>query len=130
MDEAKIKCVEIDECAGITRVNSNSAYELRKGTLHASPSWNWGEITWMKSFIQWSDGHDGKYLAGHTSYGSDVFSVLDDAKNKCIELIELGDPCGGITQTSDGFQLRRFSKLKLSENSPWKAANQWPSSKQ
>ena len=35
-----------------------------------------------------------------------AFSNLDDAKNKCFAMIELGDNCGGITKTSSGYELR------------------------
>ena len=93
LDEAKAKCVEIYECSGITK-NSGTQYELRKGYLMETPQAYRPETTWVKT--KWSEGHTGKYIPGWTSYSSSAFSVLDDAKDKCIELVVIGDDCGGV----------------------------------
>ena len=50
----------------------------------------------------------------------DAFSDLDEAKTKCVELMVTGNDCGGITETSRGFELRLGSTTlsdSTSENS-------------
>ena len=42
---------------------------------------------------------------------------MDEAKTKCVELMVTGNDCGGITETSKGFELRESSILSDSENS-------------
>ena len=52
-----------------------------------------------------------------------AFKTLDDAKQKAEEL---GDDCGGITETSHGFTLRKGSKLHINTATQGKSAkNSW-----
>ena len=71
LEEAKAKCLELDECDAVTKSKSGS-YTLRKGTLMTSPSSSLPETTWMKSFIQWSE-HVNYAIYHHTSYGTGRF---------------------------------------------------------
>ena len=112
LDDAKTACADMSECAGVTKIGT--AYELRKGPdlLETDPKYQ-PTTTYAKRHIEWSDGHAGKYLP--SSLGSSAFSVLEEAKNKCIELIVQGDKCGGITQSSNGDStLRKGPELKTS----------------
>ena len=109
LDDAKTACADMSECAGVTKIGT--AYELRKGPdlLETDPKYQ-PTTTYAKRHIEWSDGHAGKYLP--SSFGSSAFSVLEEAKKKCIELVVQGDECGGITQSSNGdLTLRKGSEF-------------------
>ena len=113
LDDAKTACADMSECAGVTKIGT--AYELRKGPdlLETDPKYQ-PTTTYAKRHIEWL-GHAGKYLSSWTSHGSSAFSVLEEAKKKCIELVVQGDECGGITQSSNGDStLRKGSELKTS----------------
>ena len=113
LDDAKTACADMNECAGVTKIGT--AYELRKGPdlLETDPKYQ-PTTTYAKRHIGWL-GYAGKYLSSWTSYGSSAFSDLEEAKNKCIELIVQGDECGGVTQSSNGDStLRKGTELKTS----------------
>ena len=123
LEEAKTKCAENAQCAGFTQFRIGSpdetTYQLREGPSIVETSADWQPATtYVKSFRHiWSGKHTRTVLGGYTSYGSDAFSNLEQAKAQCIILVQKGDACGGITENpSGGFELRVGPELEESSS--------------
>ena len=87
--------------------------------METSAGWQ-PATTYVKSFRHiWSGKHTDTYLGAYTSWGSDAFSDLEQAKAQCLVWVQKGNACGGITETSRGFELRVGPELEESwqENS-------------
>ena len=119
LEEAKTNCAENAQCAGITKYkigkSDETPYRLLAGPniKDVQPDFQ-PATTYLKSFRHiWSGKHTRTLLAGHTSYGSDAFSDLEQAKIQCLVLVQKGNACGGITENpSGGFELRVGPELR------------------